>query len=187
MPVMGGIEAARRIRALPGRIGKVFIAALTAQAQAGVSVLTSAAGMNGFLLKPISAAPLEALLAKAAALPAAEATVNEQPGQSLSFDGLLDRNMLDDLRNSVGHETFVALVEQFGVECAIALDTIADLLQSGDDEPLRRNAHKLCGLFGQFGMSKAAEIAEAIEVEPSPERRLVLGRRWSRSAVRRCP
>ena len=59
MPVMNGLEAAARIRSLPDR-GKaaVPIVAITANAMRGDREACLAAGMNGYLTKPISAASL---------------------------------------------------------------------------------------------------------------------------------
>lgn len=60
MPVLDGIEATRRIRALPGAQGRVPIIALTANAYAEDQVHCLQAGMNAFVAKPIRR---EALLA----------------------------------------------------------------------------------------------------------------------------
>lgn len=59
MPVMNGLEAAARIRSLPDQ-GKaaVPIVAITANAMRGDREACLAAGMNGYLTKPISAASL---------------------------------------------------------------------------------------------------------------------------------
>ena len=59
MPVMGGLEATARIRALPDRTrAGVPIVAVTANAMRGDRDACLAAGMNGYLTKPISAAAL---------------------------------------------------------------------------------------------------------------------------------
>jgi hypothetical protein len=59
MPVMGGLEAAARIRALPDRERAATpIVAVTANAMRGDRESCLAAGMNGYITKPINAAAL---------------------------------------------------------------------------------------------------------------------------------
>lgn len=58
MPGMDGMETARRIRALGPPVGTVPIIAVTASAMPDEVVLYRAAGMNGYLAKPISAETL---------------------------------------------------------------------------------------------------------------------------------
>ena len=65
MPGMDGLEAARRIRALPGARGRVPIIALTAQAFSEQVAECRAAGMTDHLSKPFTPAALLAALAKA--------------------------------------------------------------------------------------------------------------------------
>jgi two-component system, sensor histidine kinase and response regulator len=53
MPVMGGIEAAQRIRALGGRAGRIPIVAVTAYSMDGAEAEhCRSAGMDDFLTKP---------------------------------------------------------------------------------------------------------------------------------------
>jgi CheY-like chemotaxis protein len=70
MPGMDGLEAARRIRALPAPVGATPIVALTANVLSHQSQAYLAAGMNGVVGKPISPA---ALLQEVARLGGAEA------------------------------------------------------------------------------------------------------------------
>lgn len=65
MPVMDGLEATRRIRALPSPRGRVPIFALTASALPEQIEQCRQAGMNGHLAKPIDRGPLLALLESA--------------------------------------------------------------------------------------------------------------------------
>jgi CheY-like chemotaxis protein len=64
MPVMDGLEAARRIRALPGSAGRIPIIAVTASTVGELRADCLDAGMDDFLSKPISRDSLRRVLAK---------------------------------------------------------------------------------------------------------------------------
>ncbi|MFN0182320.1 MAG: ATP-binding protein [Aquabacterium sp.] len=62
MPVMDGYEATARIRALPGAASRVPIVAVTANAMADDRAACLAAGMDGYITKPVSGAKLQQVL-----------------------------------------------------------------------------------------------------------------------------
>ena len=64
MPVMDGIEATRRIRALSARLRDVPMVALTADAVSEHRAADMQAGLNDFLTKPIDWHELDAILAR---------------------------------------------------------------------------------------------------------------------------
>jgi signal transduction histidine kinase/FixJ family two-component response regulator len=64
MPGMNGLEATRRIRALPGRLGRVPILAVTAGAFREDIAACHEAGMDGHVEKPIRVATLERALVR---------------------------------------------------------------------------------------------------------------------------
>jgi CheY-like chemotaxis protein len=68
LPGMDGLEATRRIRALGETAGRVPIIALTANAFEEDRAACLAAGMNGFVVKPVDRQRLEAAIAAACGL-----------------------------------------------------------------------------------------------------------------------
>jgi PAS domain S-box-containing protein len=68
MPRMDGLEATRRIRALP-QAHQPYIVAMTAGAQVGDREACADAGMDGYLSKPVRPKRLEGLLAQIIAAP----------------------------------------------------------------------------------------------------------------------
>ena len=85
MPVMGGLEAAARIRALPDRDKAATpIVAVTANAMKGDRETCLAAGMDGYVTKPINAAALLEEVSRHAAAPRPPAAGNRLNG------GLID-------------------------------------------------------------------------------------------------
>ncbi len=69
MPVLDGLEAARRIRALPAPLNRLPLIALTADAGAEERAEALASGMDDFITKPIEPARLAAVLARFTAGP----------------------------------------------------------------------------------------------------------------------
>jgi signal transduction histidine kinase/ActR/RegA family two-component response regulator len=67
MPGMDGLEATRRLRALPGPAATVPVVAVTAHGSAETEARARAAGMEFYLVKPVSTADVAEVLARAAA------------------------------------------------------------------------------------------------------------------------
>jgi two-component system sensor histidine kinase/response regulator len=62
MPVMGGLEATRLLRQMPGPVGAMPIIAMTANAMDSDREQCIAAGMNDYISKPIKASELQDML-----------------------------------------------------------------------------------------------------------------------------
>ena len=68
LPGIDGIEATRRIRALPAPAGNIPIIGVSGRTGEGDEAQARAAGMNSYLRKPAPPAELHEALQKAAAL-----------------------------------------------------------------------------------------------------------------------
>lgn len=66
MPGMDGLETTRRLRALPGPAARLPVIAVTAHRSQEGEAACRAAGMDHYLVKPVAAADLSAILSRAA-------------------------------------------------------------------------------------------------------------------------
>ena len=156
MPTVDGYQAAASIRKLDGPAGQVPIVALTAFAQPTDRARAIAAGMTDYLSKPIRAAELAASIERNAAPHAGVPEVEKSRE--------LDESALSELSEAVGAEAFVRLVGRFLQDAAESLDEVVAARGAGDVQRLRGSAHRLTGLFNQFGASRAADAALAVEL-----------------------
>jgi CheY-like chemotaxis protein len=163
MPIMGGLEAAERIVALPQCAG-VPVVALTAQAQPEMKREALAAGMIDYIVKPVQPATLDGVLARVASGRVASGRV--APARIAAPTAAetrpdLDRTLLDDLRQSLGTAGVRAVVTQFESDVEALLGRLR--AETADRDALRAVAHKLAGLFAQFGAQQASGLARGLE------------------------
>ncbi len=160
MPVMDGIEAARAIRALPGPVGRVPILALTASALPEEVARCRAAGMDGHLAKPFTAALLLDAVARWALHRDGDAP-GATPWASLD-------QVPADQRGEL-----VAAVRQ---DVTARLRAIRQA--GGDPALLRQEAHAIRSAALNFGLSALAQAAAALERGadgPADERAALVG------------
>jgi CheY-like chemotaxis protein/two-component sensor histidine kinase len=139
MPVLGGLDAARQIRAAdPG----IPILALTADTAAGDVEACLEAGMNGHLAKPVS-------------LPALREALDRR------IPPILDDALLDELADNLGGR---ALVDQMLEVFRTGLpERLQNLRAAGTPEALREAAHALRSPAAGFGIARLAARLESIE------------------------
>ena len=157
MPVLGGFEATKLIRNWERQVGgHVPIIALTARAMAGDREACLAAGMDGYVAKPLRAATvLEAIEELVPAAPSRPAEADHP-----STNGVLDRGSLDDV---LGTETVDELIATFFREAPRQVSQIRGAIASDDARGLREAAHSLKGAAGAITAMRVSEAAGVIE------------------------
>ncbi len=155
MPVMDGLAAIRAIRALEGPAAAVPIVALTAFGQPEDKARALAAGADDCLAKPMRPLELAAVI---------ERTTGRTMPVMPAVEEEMDRVALEELRQSVGEEAFARLLVRFRQDADESLGEVEAAAQACDPARQRKAAHRLAGLFGQFGASRAAEAAAAVEL-----------------------
>ncbi len=158
MPEMDGFEATAAIRAHERGTGRhVPILAMTAYAMKGDRERCLAAGMDGYVSKPIQ--PRKLWQAIKQLVPADAPPANGSPS---ALADILDR---DEALERVGGDTGLLgeLIELFLAEIVQLRRDIAAALQKGDAPKLARTAHTLKGAVSTFGAHAARDAAEHLE------------------------
>jgi two-component system sensor histidine kinase/response regulator len=161
MPVMGGVEATRRIREEEQKTGgHIPIIAVTAHAMAGDAEKYLQHGMDGYVSKPVSCDLLRAEIEYLAKMSAhqKEQTVNENISSNLDFNygELLSR--VDNDRELL-HELLRIFKEEFPRH----LQALREAVGSGDGKLVAAAAHTLKGMLLNLAASPAAASAGLLE------------------------
>jgi signal transduction histidine kinase/HPt (histidine-containing phosphotransfer) domain-containing protein/ActR/RegA family two-component response regulator len=178
MPEMDGPGAARAIRAMGGRLAKIPIIAITANAFPEDIKTCLDAGMNHFVPKPVNRDTL--LLAILDVLDMSR--VNEQVpvyqpilsepshGDAGSASPMVDPDAFAELLDALGEEGIGEMLAVFVTE----MDRRLALLAAGTDdrELLIREIHSTKGAAGTIGAARLCDLAAAIEI------RLKAGEAW---------
>jgi signal transduction histidine kinase/DNA-binding response OmpR family regulator/HPt (histidine-containing phosphotransfer) domain-containing protein len=172
MPILDGVQATKRIRALPSPKNAVPIIALTAHAMTGAREEYLAAEMDDYLSKPLDDAALFLLLNEVAAghigggaRSSAEAPSQAQtPAANLQSADLVLPAIIDPARLDMIAEVMTGgglgeFVEVFLVSTAERIAKIRSLADRDDLEEIGREAHTLLGTAGHFGALQLSRLA----------------------------
>lgn len=167
MPVMDGIAATQRIRAMPGEAARVPIVALTGNAMPGHQADYRDAGMSACLSKPIVTADLFTLLSTLVFPSSADPV--ESPNSSASPEGgLLDGRHAASLRRAVGEEAWARAIVTFANAARQSVEGIR-MAMGHDAAALLRVAHTLKGTAANIGATRLSRLAASLENRENPE------------------
>ena len=169
MPEMDGFEAAARIREKERCTTEhIPIVAMTAHAMKGDRERCLAAGMDGYVTKPVQAGDLYQALATFAPSRAASSNIGngtnaevESPrGTVHAF--VLDRSAL--LARVGGREDRLRrIIQVFLEESSRLMTDLREAMESGDGPRVKSAAHSLQGAAGIFGIPGVVEAARMLE------------------------
>jgi PAS domain S-box-containing protein len=160
MPGLDGLETTRRLRdrETPGG-PRVPIFALSARVLDGEPTQVLAAGMDGFIAKPIRREELFGVLARLASpdSPPRESPAAPEPGEAP-----LDR---ENLLEIVGGMPRIAreLVRLYRQNCPDLVEKVQRAAESGDAAGLKESAHALKGMSLNLSAAPVAEAALRLE------------------------
>lgn len=168
MPVLDGLSATQAIRARE-RLGdsrRTPVVAMTANAMAGDRERCLAAGMDGYLSKPVNRDALQGVLARWLAQ-VDEPAVPARPmlgATDSNADGgeIVNHDIVEQLRETMG-EDFEGLLEAYLNVSFAQLQELRDGLADGDFERIRIAAHTLKSSSANMGALGVAGLAKQLE------------------------
>ena len=165
MPEMDGLETSRAICARWPAGRRPRIVAMTAEAMQGDREKCLAAGMDDYIVKPVtleqlSDALLECSPAGGATDPPARAAGTEDPGA----EPAIDRDVLEQLREDLGgdaplHDVIVTFLEK----TPGTLAALREAAVRGDAESIRRSTHMIKGTSAMLGATVLASRCAELE------------------------
>lgn len=190
MPVMDGLQATQHIRALPGAPAATRIVAVTADAFRETRDRLLAAGMKGFLAKPVQATEIEALPAaefpgrqasRAQAAPVAEKLAESPPGAPPApaptpkasrrrfrpgqLAAHIDMAMIGEVCVGIAFEGYRGLLTDILNDEVGSLAQLTAALAATDTVALKGSAHAVKGSYANVGLKDMRQIARHIEFE----------------------
>jgi PAS domain S-box-containing protein len=158
MPVLDGIEAAQRIRALPGAAGKVPLVAMSAATLPADRAACTEAGMDGFIAKPADRQTLLDTVAEVLE----RRPRRLRPGL-VARGSLVDVAVLEELAAGVEPGRMPHLLSVFAEETRGRLDRLGVAAAAHDLATLETLAHALKSAAGTFGAAAMNRAALALE------------------------
>ncbi|HYC03828.1 MAG TPA: response regulator [Azospirillaceae bacterium] len=169
LPGQGGMEVARRIRALPDpRAAGIPIVAMTSGLDEAKIARYRDVGMAEALAKPVTAEGLRAVLGRALS------PVPASPGAEEDEAGLLNPDVLDGHREVLGAERVRGIVDSFLRSAPETVARLRQALEGGDLHAAARAAHKLGSGALTVGLPRLSALAYAVEKQGDAQDRAAI-------------
>jgi two-component system, sensor histidine kinase and response regulator len=170
MPKMDGYEATAEIRRNEGSGRHTRIIAMTAHALQGDRERCIAAGMDGYLSKPVDLSRLEKELNALAVVGEGSSEAPEPPAAEPSPpaaaapepDAVLDPQAIADLR-AEGNGLLDDLIAMFLEQLPAAMTALTEAVVGKDSKTIAFQAHRFKGGVANFGARTMTELCQSLE------------------------
>ena len=160
MPEMDGYEATAQIRRTEGTSRHTTIIAMTANALHGDREKCLAAGMDGYIAKPIRQNDLVSVLKpNPSKIEPAETIAEKEKGKT----ELLDESVITELSNLGDPDLVEQLLAMFMVETPGRIEQMMSGTESGNWQVVRKTAHMLKGTCKQLGIIGMVDLCQRLE------------------------
>jgi PAS domain S-box-containing protein len=166
MPDLNGYEATAAIRAQEGADRHTPIVALTAGARQEDRERCLAAGMDGYLAKPISKDALLALVARSMNKGVASINSQSRVGHTSAAEFAIDHAEFDELRllaEATEHDFVADLIDQFVEQTDLLLRDLREASSKGDASAVGHIAQSIKGSGAQLGGRRLALSCDRLE------------------------
>lgn len=163
MPEMDGLQATYAIRNMAPPASQTCIIAMTANAMKGDEERCIAAGMDGYISKPIQREKL------AQAMDAYMLNRGEKPFLgNRAFDadiGDVDTSILSEIQSDLGYDAMITILWGFLADARSRLTEIERCLEAGNTPAMAQQAHSLKGAALSVGLLSISNEAARFEQE----------------------
>jgi CheY-like chemotaxis protein len=162
MPNMDGIEATQQIRSKQGLHGRVPVVALTANTLSEDVDRFIAAGMDGFLSKPIRKTALLSKVEEFSATPAVLHELTQTPDGKGNV--MIDEKVFSELAEEMPPELIPQILQQFLMELQDRLRTLQQAMTDRDEASFKKVCHSISGSSATIGGMALAGLAKELEM-----------------------
>ncbi|WP_346356051.1 response regulator [Azotosporobacter soli] len=165
MPVLDGIEATKRIRALQDpALKELPIVAMTAHAMKGDREKSLAAGMNDHLTKPINQDALEKVLEQWLTQYATTLAAPEESGKGERVRGIDGIDAAATLQLLDGNESmYIRLLQKYLEQYNETANQLRAALENADWQLAVHLVHSVRGVSGNLGATRVQKAAAELE------------------------
>lgn len=162
MPEMDGLEATKRIKSGEGKNIDTPIIALTAYALDEDRQRVMAAGMDGFISKPVSRVDLARVISQYFT-PTEGIDSVKKASTNMGNKLLFDLNTIDPIFSDMDADSIAQLINEFKKDISKYLVSFEEGVKTNDVAIVEKATHGMKGVAGTFGATELFRISDSLD------------------------